>query len=165
MREKKRAALAPLHHVVDASRAVILVVAHLNKGEGGDPLRRFNGSELVAALPSEDLQCRPMAGANIRDVVLSWLVRKGIQPHGRVFTEEGRDDRCVDAAVIVVLPDCVNPLTPGGKRRSVTGAPDALYGSLRSPGAAIVVRGCMPDAVVVARVQSGSTRSTSGWTA
>jgi RecA/RadA recombinase len=44
-----RTALAPLHHAAEASGAAILVIAHLNKGEGSDPLRRIGGSIGIAA--------------------------------------------------------------------------------------------------------------------
>jgi hypothetical protein len=39
-----RLALAPLHHLAEASRAAILVVGHLNKAQGTDPLQRIGGS-------------------------------------------------------------------------------------------------------------------------
>jgi hypothetical protein len=44
-----REALAPLHRAAEAHQAAIVVVAHLNKGEGSDPLRRIGGSVGIAA--------------------------------------------------------------------------------------------------------------------
>jgi hypothetical protein len=39
-----RQALAPLHSVAEETGAAVLVVAHLNKGQGTDPLHRLGGS-------------------------------------------------------------------------------------------------------------------------
>jgi AAA domain len=39
-----RQALAPLHALADATATAILIVAHLNKGQGTDPLQRLGGS-------------------------------------------------------------------------------------------------------------------------
>jgi AAA domain len=39
-----RQALAPLHAMADETGAAVLVVAHLNKGQGTDPLQRLGGS-------------------------------------------------------------------------------------------------------------------------
>jgi putative DNA primase/helicase len=39
-----RQALAPLHTLADATATAILIVAHLNKGQGTDPLQRLGGS-------------------------------------------------------------------------------------------------------------------------
>jgi hypothetical protein len=42
--QEVRQALAPLHALADATGASVLVVAHLNKGQGTDPLNRLGGS-------------------------------------------------------------------------------------------------------------------------
>jgi hypothetical protein len=42
--QKVRQALAPLHHMAEERSAAVLVVAHLNKGQGNDPLQRLGGS-------------------------------------------------------------------------------------------------------------------------
>jgi len=39
-----RQALAPLHSLAEETGAAVLVVAHLNKGQGSDPLQRLGGS-------------------------------------------------------------------------------------------------------------------------
>jgi hypothetical protein len=39
-----RQALAPLHGLAEETGAAVLVVAHLNKGQGTDPLHRLGGS-------------------------------------------------------------------------------------------------------------------------
>jgi hypothetical protein len=39
-----RQALAPLHAMAEETGAAVLVVAHLNKGQGTDPLQRLGGS-------------------------------------------------------------------------------------------------------------------------
>jgi hypothetical protein len=39
-----REALAPLHRLADETGAAVIVVAHLNKGQGSDPLDRLGGS-------------------------------------------------------------------------------------------------------------------------
>jgi hypothetical protein len=44
-----RVALAPLHRVAESTGAAIVLVAHLNKGEGSDPLQRIGGSIGIAA--------------------------------------------------------------------------------------------------------------------
>jgi hypothetical protein len=42
--QKVREALAPLHRLAERTGVAILVVAHLNKGQGNDPLERLGGS-------------------------------------------------------------------------------------------------------------------------
>jgi hypothetical protein len=47
--QKVRLALAPLHRLAEETGSAILVVAHLNKGQGSDPLQRLGGSIGIAA--------------------------------------------------------------------------------------------------------------------
>jgi RecA/RadA recombinase len=42
--QKVRQALAPLHRLAEQTGAAVLVIAHLNKGQGKDPLQRLGGS-------------------------------------------------------------------------------------------------------------------------
>jgi hypothetical protein len=42
--QKVRQALAPLHQMAEQQATAVLVVAHLNKGQGNDPLQRLGGS-------------------------------------------------------------------------------------------------------------------------
>ena len=42
--QKVRQALAPLHQMSEQRATAVLVVAHLNKGQGSDPLQRLGGS-------------------------------------------------------------------------------------------------------------------------
>jgi hypothetical protein len=49
MDQSVRLALAPLHRLAEASGAAILVVSHLNKGHGTDPLQRVGGSVGIPA--------------------------------------------------------------------------------------------------------------------
>jgi RecA-family ATPase len=42
--QKVRQALAPLHQLAEQKDTAVLVVAHLNKGQGNDPLQRLGGS-------------------------------------------------------------------------------------------------------------------------
>src|SRR5579859_6662641 len=42
--QEPRRALAPLHRLADEAAAAVVVVAHLNKGPGTDPLQRLGGS-------------------------------------------------------------------------------------------------------------------------
>lgn len=42
--QKVRQALAPLHQMAEQTATAVLVVAHLNKGQGNDPLQRLGGS-------------------------------------------------------------------------------------------------------------------------
>src|SRR5829696_8015196 len=79
---------------------------------------RLDRQRLSLQLRSERLQCRPMGCADIGDVAFSRLVRDRIQPRGHVLAEKRRKNGGVDAAVSVVFPDCLNPLTPYGECRS-----------------------------------------------
>jgi hypothetical protein len=49
MDQSVRLALAPLHRLAEASGAAILVVSHLNKAQGTDPLHRVGGSVGIPA--------------------------------------------------------------------------------------------------------------------
>jgi hypothetical protein len=49
MDQSVRHALAPLHRLAEKSGAAILVVGHLNKGLGTDPLQRIGGSVGISA--------------------------------------------------------------------------------------------------------------------
>jgi hypothetical protein len=43
--------MGPLHQVAERNKCAILVVAHLNKGMGGNPLYRVGGSIGLPGLP------------------------------------------------------------------------------------------------------------------
>ena len=54
-----RGALAPLHHLAEDTSSAVVVVAHLNKGQGSDPMYRTGGSIGIAAAARSGLVMAP----------------------------------------------------------------------------------------------------------